>query len=198
MRKLAFGIIVMMAASLTTTACGGDDNKASDSAPRSSSTVSSSDKSPSATRSTAASSDDSGGGSDPGSAYCTELKNAKSRFKNLDITGLSDDQFQKVAEEFDAIASAAPADVKDDWNTVAGALKQVHKILSDAGLSFSDLQGLSSGHLPKGVTPQTLKKVGRQLATFGRNSHFQEAATTITAAAKAECGIDMGGDESGS
>jgi hypothetical protein len=192
MRRSALATVVLLAASLT--ACGGagkTDDSASDTS-KATTSDSTSSSTPSST-STTASSDGAGGGSDPGSAYCTALKDAKDKFKNLNVTGLNDNQFKQVTDEFDALGAAAPAQVKDDWTTVSAALKQVYKVLADAGLSFSDLQSLSSGQLPKGVTAKEMAKVGKQLTKSMQGSGFQAAATRITAEAKAECGVNMGG-----
>jgi hypothetical protein len=193
MRKLALATAVLLAASLT--ACGGaskTDNSSSGTGAKTTSTVSTT-SSTSSTTSTTTSSDDSGsGGSDPGSSYCTELRTAKAKFKSLDFTGLDDDQFKNLTDEFDTLTSDAPDEVKADWATLTSALKKVQQILANAGLSFSDLQGLSSGQIPHGVTPQQLKKLGKDLQAFSADSSFQKAASHITVHAKAECGINMG------
>jgi hypothetical protein len=196
MRRLALATVVLMAASLT--ACGGA-SKTDSSAGGTAKTTTSDSKSTSSTTSTTASSDSGGssdspgGGSDPASAYCTALKGAKDKFKSLNFTGLDDDQFKQVTDEFDALGAVAPAEVKADWATVSGALKQVYQILANAGLSFNDLQNLGSGHLPKGVTAQDMAKLGDQLTKSMKGSGFQAAATRITAEAKAECGVSLGG-----
>jgi hypothetical protein len=184
---------------MTTTACGGASktDSAGDTAKESTS-----DTKPATTSSTtpttdassgAGSSDSPGGGSDPASAYCTALKGATDKFKTLNLTGLDDDQFKQVTDEFDALGAAAPAEVKADWATVSGALKQVYQILADAGLSFNDLQNLGSGELPKGVTARDMAKLGKRLTTSMQGSGFQAAAARITAEAKAECGVSLGG-----
>jgi hypothetical protein len=193
MRKLVLATVVLMAASLT--ACGGASK--TDSAGGTAKSTTSDTKS--ATTPTTASSNGAGssaspgGGSDPASAYCTALKGAKDKFKTLNLTGLNDNQFKQVTDEFDALGAAAPAAVKADWATVSGALKQVYQILANAGLSFNDLQNLGSGHLPKGVTAQDMAKLGKQLTKSMQGSGFQAAATRITAEAKAECGVSLGG-----
>lgn len=187
MRRLALATAVLLAASLT--ACGGaskTDNSSSGTGNKTDTT--------SSTTSTTTSSDNSGsGGSDPGSSYCTELRTAKDKFKSLDFTGLNDDQFKNLTDEFDTLTSDAPDEVKADWATLAAALKKVQQILANAGLSFGDLQGLSSGQIPHGVTPQQLKKLGKDLQAFSSDRSFQKAAAQITAQAKAECGINMNG-----
>jgi hypothetical protein len=198
MRKLVLATVVLMAVSLTTTACGGASK--TDSAGGTAKSTSGTKSATSSTTPTTAassngagSSDSPGGGSDPASAYCTALKGAKDKFKTLNLTGLDDNQFKQVTDEFDALGAAAPAAVKADWATVSSALKQVYQILANAGLSFNDLQNLGSGHLPKGVTAQDMAKLGKQLTKSMQGSGFQAAATRITAEAKAECGVSLGG-----
>jgi hypothetical protein len=198
MRKLVLATVVLMAVSLTTTACGGASktDTAGGTAKSTSGTKSAtSSTTPTTTASStgAGSSESPGGGSDPASAYCTALKGAKDKFKTLNLTGLDDNQFKQVTDEFDALGAAAPAAVKADWATVSSALKQVYQILANAGLSFNDLQNLQSGHLPKGVTAQDMAKLGKQLTKSMQGSGFQAAATRITAEAKAECGVSLGG-----
>jgi hypothetical protein len=186
MRKLALASVVLMVATLT--ACGGSsksDNTAS-------SDTSSSDKSSSDTSSTT-SSDNSGNGSNSGSTYCTELRGARDKFKTLNVTGIDKDQFKTVTDEFDKLAAIAPDEVKADWTTVSDGLKQVYQILANAGLSFDDLQKLGSGHLPKGVSPQDLAKVGKQLQQALSGTKFKAAASHITTEAKTECGVNLGG-----
>jgi hypothetical protein len=199
MRKLVLATVVLTAVSLTTTACGGASktDSAGGTAKTTSGTKSATTSSmpPTTTGSSngAGSSESPGGGSDPASAYCTALKGAKDKFKTLNLTGLDDNQFKQVTDEFDALGAAAPAAVKADWATVSSALKQVYQILANAGLSFNDLQNLQSGHLPKGVTAQDMAKLGKQLTKSMQGSGFQAAATRITAEAKAECGVSLGG-----
>jgi hypothetical protein len=199
MRKLVVPTVVLMAASLTT-ACGGASK--TDSAGGTAKATTSDTKSATTSSTTPTTADSSGatgssespgGGSDPASAYCTALKGAKDKFKTLDLTGLDDDQFKQVTDEFDALAAAAPAEVKADWATVSSALKHVYQILANAGLSFNDLQNLGSGHLPKGLTAQDVAKLGKQLTKSMQGTGFQAAATRITAEAKAECGVSLGG-----
>jgi hypothetical protein len=198
MRKLVLATVVLTAVSLTTTACGGAGKTDSaggtaKSASGTKSATSSTTPTTTASSTGAGSSESPGGGSDPASAYCTALKGAKDKFKTLNLTGLDDNQFKQVTDEFDALGAAAPAAVKADWATVSGALKQVYQILANAGLSFNDLQSLQSGHLPKGVTAQDMAKLGKQLTKSMQGSGFQAAATRITAEAKAECGVSLGG-----
>jgi hypothetical protein len=191
MRRPVLATVVLVAVCLTTTtACGGASktDSAGDTAK-----ATTSDTKAATTPTTAASSGSSGGGSDPASAYCTALKGAKDKFKTLDLTGLDDDQFKQVTDEFDALGAAAPAEVRADWATVSSALKHIYQILADAGLSFNDLQKLGSGQLPKGVSAQEMAKLGKQLTKSMQGSGFQAAAARITAQAKAECGVSLGG-----
>jgi hypothetical protein len=191
MRRPVLATVVLVAVCLTTTtACGGASKteSAGDTAK-----ATTSDTKAATTPTTAASSGSSGGGSDPASAYCTALKGAKDKFKTLDLTGLDDDQFKQVTDEFDALGAAAPAEVRADWATVSSALKHIYQILADAGLSFNDLQKLGSGQLPKGVSAQEMAKLGKQLTKSMQGSGFQAAAARITAQAKAECGVSLGG-----
>jgi hypothetical protein len=199
MRRPVLAGVVLVVVFVTTTACGGASktdsaggtSKATTSETKSATTASTTPTSDASTG--AGSSDSPGGGSDPADAYCTALKGAEDEFRTLDLGRLDDDQFKQVTDEFDALGAAAPAEVKADWATVSGALKQVYKILANAGLSFNDLQSLGSGQLPKGVTAQDIAKLSKQLAKTMQGSGFQAAAARITAEAKTECGVSLGG-----
>jgi hypothetical protein len=191
MRRPVLATVVLVAVCLTTTTACGGASKTDSGGENAKGTTS--DTKAATTPTTAASNGSSGGGSDPASAYCTALKGAKDKFKTLDLTGLDDDQFKQVTDEFDALGAAAPAEVKADWATVSSALKHIYQILADAGLSFNDLQKLGSGQLPKGVSAQEMAKLGKQLTKSMQGSGFQAAAARITAQAKAECGVSLGG-----
>jgi hypothetical protein len=189
MRKLAFVIAVLLAASLS--ACGGASKTDSSSGGTHTSDTTSSTPPATTPPATTTSSGSGSGGSDPGSTYCTDLRTAKAELKSLDVTSLTASGFTKLTQEFGTLASDAPDAVKADWATLTTALTKIQQILSNAGLSFSDLQGLSSGHLPKGVTQQQLVKLGKQFQAFSQNSGFAKASAEITAHAKAECGVNL-------
>ncbi len=202
LRKLTVAIAMTMAASLagcssasdtadspdTTTSASDTSTPTPSSATTGPSTTATSDISTAATSSAAPTT-----GADPSSEYCTELRAAKAQFDNLDFQTLSVAEFQRLTSEFDALAGIAPDEVKDDWTTLSGALREVQQILADAGLTFDDLKSLSSGQLPPGVSVQQLKKLTQQLQKFASDDSFQTASDAISAHAKTECGITMGG-----
>lgn len=194
MRKLAFATLVFVCASLT--ACGGTNDAAGNDtathAKSSDTTAATPGTSPTGMQSSGTTSDAGSAGSDPGSAYCAELKSAKAQFQNLDFQALSEDQFKSLTSEFETLASTAPDQVKGDWATLSSALTHVQQILAGAGLSFDDLKGLSANQVPPGVTVQQLTKLGKQLQQFAKDTSFQDSAAAIARQAKAECGIDMG------
>jgi hypothetical protein len=192
MKKSAMATVILLVAGLT--GCSSADNSA-DKPDTTSSTVTSSDS----TSAVPPSSDDSSqsssatGGTQSGSTYCTKLASAQSQFDNLNFQALGDDQFATLSGEFDDIAGVAPSKVKGDWSTLSAALKRIRQILASAGLSFDDLQALSSsGQVPSGVTAKQLRLVGQQLQHFAQDKSFARAAAEIAADAKAECGITLG------
>ncbi len=188
MRRVAFATVALLAASLT--ACGGSsDTAGSDTTAGSSDT--SAVQAPTSDTSSSDAPSTSGGDSTGavGSAYCTELKTAKAEFKTIDFQHLSEDQFQKLRDEFDTLGQAAPPDVQDDWSGLTSSLDHVRQILADAGLTFDDLQALSSGQVPQGVTVTQLQKLGKQLQQFSADTTFADAAKNITQNAKTVCGL---------
>lgn len=204
LKKLTVALAMVMAASLTGCSSASDTANSPDTttsasdtstpAPSSGDTTDASTTAPSDIPTTAATSSAAPAtGADPSSQYCTELRSAKAQFDNLNFQTLSVAEFQRLTSEFDSLAAIAPDEVKDDWTTLSGALRQVQQILADVGLTFDDLKSLSSGQLPPGVSVQQLKKLTQQLQTFASDSRFQTASAAITAHAKTECGITMGG-----
>ncbi len=204
MKKCAIAAVVLMAATLT--ACGGGNaSNTADSANSTPDTTSTRDttstpappasSSATGSPSTPASSSGTGsssGGSNSGSDYCSKLRAAKAQFDSLKITTLSNDTFQKVTDQFDNLTSAAPSAVAGDWQTLSSALHKVQQILASANLSFDDLQTLTSGHRPPGVTIKQLDRVGKELTKFSTDKSFSKAANAISADAKAECGLTLG------
>jgi hypothetical protein len=140
---------------------------------------------------TACGGDDSNAGGGGGGSYCDQIKDLKANVDDLDFTAMSGTQFSDLQSSLDDIESAAPADVKDDWNTLNGALDQLNTILSDAGLSFDDLQGLQNGQLPDGVDMTKLQEVAQKLQDFASSNDLDAAATAIQENVKSECGIDI-------
>ena len=137
--------------------------------------------------------DNSSAGGGGGGSYCDQIKSVKSNVDGLDFTKLDDAQFSDLQNSLAGIASSAPADVKDDWTTLNGAIDQLKQILDDAGLSFNDLQDIQDDptHLPEGIDVAKLQELAQKLHDFASNSDFTAASDAIQANVKSECGIDL-------
>ena len=135
--------------------------------------------------------DNSGAGG--GGSYCDKVKDLKASVDDLDFTALSEDQFSALQSGFESIESAAPDDVKDDWNTVNSALDEFKNLLAQAGLSFEDLQKLQDDptNLPDGVDIAKLQELVQKLNEFAENSDFDAASNAIQDNVKSECGIEL-------
>jgi len=130
-----------------------------------------------------------GGGDDgAGSAYCKDLKTAKATFSNVGSGGVA--QLEKAFSTFHDLADEAPSDVKDDWNKLDGAITKLEKALDDAGVKLSELAGLTSGQVPKGVDVNKLKSALTELNSLN-SAGFRDASTAIEKHAKDVCKVDL-------
>ena len=136
---------------------------------------------------------DSGGSSssDSKASYCDELNTAKDSFANLDVTKLTEDDYNNLVDELDKISASAPSDVEADWKSLSDALTQLHDLLASAGVSFSDLQDLSAGQLPSGVDAQKLQEIAPKVQKLSTDLSANGASQRISASAKKECGITL-------
>jgi hypothetical protein len=128
-----------------------------------------------------------------GGSYCDQITSLKSNVNGLDFTKLSDQQFSDLQSSLAGIESSAPSDIKDDWSTLNGAIDQLKQILSDAGISFDDLQAIQNdpSNLPDGIDIAKLQELAQKLNDFATNSDFTAASDAIQANVKSECGIDL-------
>ena len=137
--------------------------------------------------------DDSGGSSGT-SAYCKDIKAAKSEFKTFDSDSPDFSEIDKAMATFHELADSAPAAVEDDWKTLDEAFTSMEKVLSDAGLTMEDLGEIIAGNYPEGMTPQDLQELGPKLqATFSSldSDKFKKASDHIEKHAKSECDVSL-------
>jgi hypothetical protein len=137
--------------------------------------------------------DDNGSSASSGGGYCDIIKASQDEFADLDFTQLTADDYSALEDRFDDIATAAPADVKEQWTTLRDALDELDGILEDAGMSFDDLQQLQENpnNLPEGVDLAELQALAPKLQAWASNTDYQAAGDAITANVKAKCGIDL-------
>lgn len=130
-----------------------------------------------------------GGGGDA-AAYCDSLKEAEADFGSLDSgdVGNFDSAFKTLHE----LAEEAPDDVKDDWEVLDGALTDMETALQEAGIEFSDLEGISQGEFPEGVDMEKLTTLTEELGAI-TSGEVEEAGNNIEKHAKDECDVDLSG-----
>lgn len=131
---------------------------------------------------------DGGSDADAGGDYCSTLADAQEEFAALeqgDVKAFN--RFREVAGELE---QQAPEEVADDWKVVNTAFDDLEQKLSDAGITFDDLEGISSGQLPEGVTREDLLQLNQDLQDFSTEGR-QEAGQAIQDHARTECDIDL-------
>lgn len=122
--------------------------------------------------------------------YCSDLKDAQSTLTSLAGANASD--FKAGLDQLRSVGEEAPDAVAADWKVVLSSFDDLDKALSDAGLSYDDLDAISKGDVPKGVDPAKLQGLGSQLQSLG-SQEFQDAGKAIDEHATSECGITLGG-----
>lgn len=135
-----------------------------------------------------------GGSGSSTDAYCKDLRAAKADFSSLDSSTPDFKKFDDVIKTFHKLAKAAPSEVKTEWTTLDGALTTLQKDLADAGLSLSDLDPISQGQLPEGMTQEKLTQLAPKLqAAFSKleGDKFKKASDKIEKHAKSECNVDL-------
>jgi hypothetical protein len=138
----------------------------------------------------AESTSESESGAASASDYCDALQEAKSEIDALEGGDVA--QFEAVFETISDLAEQAPEEVAAEWQTLDATLTGLQDALAEAGLEFADLEALSSGQTPEGVTPQQLQKLAQRFQSFN-SPDVNQAGETITQHAEDECGIDLDG-----
>lgn len=131
-----------------------------------------------------------GGDSGEGSAYCDDLKSAKAEFSSLDSDNPDMADLDKAFDRMHELAGEAPDSVKDDWETLDGAIQDLKAALEDAGLTMEDLGNMQNGQMPENFDPAKLQELAPKLQSIG-GQEFQDAADAIEKNAKDECNVDL-------
>lgn len=131
---------------------------------------------------------DDGGGSASSSAYCDQLKEAKTAFDALDGQDVS--KLEDAVSSVKAFAGNAPTEVRDDWGVLADTFDQLQQALSDAGVKLSDLAQMQNGQMPPGVDMKKLMEVGQKVQDLG-GAQTEAAAKNIETDAKDRCDIEL-------
>lgn len=98
----------------------------------------------------------SGTGSFADAGNCKEFAEFGQKISSA-FTGTGDADLQKVADELDQMAAAAPSDIKPDFQTIAGGYRQIADALNGVDLT--------SGKTPDAATIAKLSRLSTQLGT---------------------------------
>jgi hypothetical protein len=131
-----------------------------------------------------------GGGSSASGDYCSELKADKTYFQSLNGDNPDLSKLDEVFSRMHTLAGDAPSEVASDWKTLDGAISTIENALKEAGLKPSDLAGLQSGTIPKGVDIQKLQALAPKLQALD-GSAVSDAADAIAKNAKDKCDVDL-------
>ncbi len=137
------------------------------------------------------------GGGDGGSSsgYCDDLKSAKEEFSALDSDSPDMADLEKAFDRMHELADEAPDEVKDEWETLDGAITDLTDALDEAGITMDDLAKMQQGEMPENFDPAKLQELAPKMEEMG-GQDFQDAADAIEKHAKDECNVDLGSSSS--
>jgi len=124
---------------------------------------------------------------DPGD-YCATLEGAVEQFSSLEESDFA--QFDEALETFRTLADQAPSEVEEQWQVLVGAIDELEQALEEAGVSFSDLEGLATGQIPEGVDEAALLEALSTLEELDQ-AQLDQATTVIEEHALSECGVTL-------
>jgi hypothetical protein len=130
-----------------------------------------------------------GGGGLASGNYCGDLKSAKDAVSSLGNGALTQAKFDELSADLHGIASEAPADVKDDWSTLAQAIDSLKAALDKAGVSLDDLQNLGSGGAT--IDPATLQALTEAAKSMDSDA-ITKSTDAIAKEVKSECNLVIG------
>jgi hypothetical protein len=133
---------------------------------------------------------DAGTGASDTTTYCDQLKADKTYFSAFSGGDVDASQLGQAISRFHDLADAAPADIAPQWDILDGALSEVERALSEAGISTEDLAGLQSGKIPKGVDMSKLAGLATKVKALD-STQLQDAAKKIQTHAKDTCHVDL-------
>ena len=136
---------------------------------------------------------DDGGSKASGGDYCDTLKEAQKNIKSFTAEDATPDfsKFQDFLDTAKELADEAPSKIKDDWDTMLGAMNDLTSALKDAGLTIEDFgKATSSGQLPDGVDQTKLAELSTKLQSLD-STEIQKAGDAINKQAKDDCGVDL-------
>lgn len=118
--------------------------------------------------------------------YCSTLEGALDEFGSLEEGDFA--QFDAALDSFRDLADEAPSEVEDQWGTLVDAIDELESAFEEAGLSFSDLDGLAAGEIPEGVDQEALGEALSSLDELDR-AELTRAGDEIQVHGESECGV---------
>jgi hypothetical protein len=129
----------------------------------------------------------SGCGGDPEKDYCAALKGDQELFAEMqdDTSGLALLQHRSALHE---LATKAPDDLTDEWQTFLGAIDAFAKTLDDVGVRPGDFVG---GQPPAGLSAADRTLIANAASELS-SADVAEAASGIEQHAKDVCKLQLG------
>jgi hypothetical protein len=131
-------------------------------------------------------------GGDAGSAYCTLIKQAKTKIDSFSGGSIpTDAELAGFQSEIKDLASKAPSSVAPDWKLISDAVDTLVTALQQSGVKLSDvIAAMASGSIPSGVDITKLQALATKLEKL-QSAGFQSAAKAIETNAKSDCGVTL-------
>jgi hypothetical protein len=120
-------------------------------------------------------------------AYCDAYNEADATFSGTDFAQLDGQAFEDLQQQVAEIKELAPPEVKDEWETLDGALTDFEELLAGAGLTFDDLGGMAQGEIPENADLGKLQELIPKLQEFAQRSDFQTAGDAVDKDAQTRC-----------
>jgi len=118
--------------------------------------------------------------------YCDSLEAAEAEFGSLDDGDFA--EFDAALNTFRDLADEAPSEVEEQWQTLVGAIDDLEAAFEEAGLSFSDLDGLGAGELPEDVDEEALTEALASLEDLDEEA-LTQAGEEIQEHGESECDV---------
>lgn len=122
--------------------------------------------------------------------YCAALEEETQTLQELGEGGFGESgTVAATTDVFQRLAEAAPDDLRDEWDTLAGAWQGLERALETAG---ADESMFEAGERPEGMPAEDYDRIS-QAAVQLRSTRVVEAASGVEQHAQDVCGIDLTG-----
>ncbi len=119
--------------------------------------------------------------------YCEQLASDRQELADLVSSG-SPTALLAGLDLLEELGAQAPRDLRDEWDTLTGALRGLQDALDEAGVAASDFE---DGKPPEGLAPADREDVA-EAAQRVRAPDVVEAASGIETQARDVCKVNLG------